>query len=53
MTKSFLCITIILLLSINLSGCASSNPGNNNFLPATYDVPIDLDVRNQQNSPNM
>lgn len=53
MPKLIIFIIAIVNVSFMLSACASANSTGNNFLPATYDVPIDLDIQNQPNSPNM
>ena len=50
--KSSLSILLFAVFSILIGGCATSHP-DGGYLPASYDVPIDLDVQNQQNSPNL
>ncbi|WP_158649232.1 hypothetical protein [Aquella oligotrophica] len=53
MIKSCLLITMLITYGILTTGCASSKNPDGGFIPASYDVPIDLDVQNQQNSPNL
>lgn len=53
MVKSSLLITLLIAYGILTAGCASSKSPDGGFIPASYDVPIDLDVQNQQNSPNL
>lgn len=50
--KNFLTIISFTVFSIVAGACATNKP-DGGFLPSTYDVPIDLDVQNQQNSPNL